>query len=223
MKKFLKIFTYFLVLAGGIALAICYMVIPQETKYAMDVVVEYINKPLPIVGLSIAALSVILFNFLSRTSIGKKALNKLTNKIDYYEKMNADFVNKVDNTIKDITDEINKFKEDSENKIEEYKNEYEDKAKAMNTKFDYIESNLMETLKQIPNKKVQDCICEFENKYEEIKLQTDLVIGSVNDKVVDYKEEQENRFHELEVKFIELKEEFENERKEAIDSKTEEE
>lgn len=45
MKKAIKVITYCLVVCGALALAICYMVIPQETKSAMDIVVEYLNKP----------------------------------------------------------------------------------------------------------------------------------------------------------------------------------
>lgn len=50
MKKFIKIFCFSLLVLGGLALAICYMVIPQETKSAMDIVIGYLNTPLGIVG-----------------------------------------------------------------------------------------------------------------------------------------------------------------------------
>lgn len=50
MKKFIKWFLFSLVLCGGLALAICYMVIPNETKSAMDIVIGYLNTPLFIAG-----------------------------------------------------------------------------------------------------------------------------------------------------------------------------
>ena len=50
MKKFVKWFIFWLVILGGIALAICYMVIPTETKSAIDIVVGYLNTPLGVAG-----------------------------------------------------------------------------------------------------------------------------------------------------------------------------
>lgn len=49
MKKAFKISVYSLILCGIIALAICYIVIPERTKEAMDIVIDYVNKPLGIV------------------------------------------------------------------------------------------------------------------------------------------------------------------------------
>ena len=48
MKKFVKWFLFWLVVLGGIALAICYIVIPEQTKSAADIVVGYLNTPLGI-------------------------------------------------------------------------------------------------------------------------------------------------------------------------------
>ena len=50
MKKFVKWFTFWLIVCGGIALAICYMAIPNETKSAIDIVIGYLNTPLGIAG-----------------------------------------------------------------------------------------------------------------------------------------------------------------------------
>ena len=50
MKKFVKWFLFWLVVLGGIALAICYIVIPEQTKSAADIVVGYLNTPIGIAG-----------------------------------------------------------------------------------------------------------------------------------------------------------------------------
>lgn len=50
MKKFIKWFLFWLVVLGGIALAICYIVIPEQTKSAADIVIGYLNTPLGIAG-----------------------------------------------------------------------------------------------------------------------------------------------------------------------------
>ena len=49
MKKALKISAYSLIVCGIVALAICYIVIPERTKEAMDIVIGYVNRPLGIV------------------------------------------------------------------------------------------------------------------------------------------------------------------------------
>ena len=46
MKKALKISTYCLIVSGIIAIGLCYIIIPERTKSAFDIVVEYLNKPL---------------------------------------------------------------------------------------------------------------------------------------------------------------------------------
>ena len=48
MKKALKISLYLFVLSCIVALALCYIIIPERTKSAIDIVVEYLNKPLGI-------------------------------------------------------------------------------------------------------------------------------------------------------------------------------
>ena len=46
MKKALKISTYCLLVSGIIAIGLCYIIIPERTKSAFDIVVEYLNRPL---------------------------------------------------------------------------------------------------------------------------------------------------------------------------------
>lgn len=50
MKKFVKWFLFSLFVCGSLALAICYMVIPERTKSAVDVFVGYLNTPIGIAG-----------------------------------------------------------------------------------------------------------------------------------------------------------------------------
>lgn len=50
MKKFFKWFLFSLFVCGSLALAVCYMVIPERTKSAIDIVVGYLNTPIGIAG-----------------------------------------------------------------------------------------------------------------------------------------------------------------------------
>ena len=60
MKKALKISTYILIVCGIVALGLCYIIIPDRTKSAIDIVVEYLNKPLGIAFGSTITLGVVL-------------------------------------------------------------------------------------------------------------------------------------------------------------------
>ena len=60
MKKALKISTYILIVCGIVALGLCYIIIPDRTKSAVDIVVEYLNKPLGIAFGSTITLGLVL-------------------------------------------------------------------------------------------------------------------------------------------------------------------
>lgn len=60
MKKALKISTYCLIVSGIVALGLCYIIIPERTKAAADIVVEYLNKPLGIAFGSTITLGLVL-------------------------------------------------------------------------------------------------------------------------------------------------------------------
>ena len=61
MKKALKISLYCFVLSCIVALALCYIIIPERTKEAMDIVVGYLNKPLGIVCGTTVTLGLVAF------------------------------------------------------------------------------------------------------------------------------------------------------------------
>ena len=50
MKKAIKYITYFLIIGIIVSLGLCFIIIPDRTKCAMEVVVEWLNKPLGIIG-----------------------------------------------------------------------------------------------------------------------------------------------------------------------------
>lgn len=77
MKKFfnvVKIILVSLAVALGIAYLVLYIVDPELAKGIMDTVVDYLNRPLPIVGVSLAVLSALAWKIFSSTVFGKKYL-----------------------------------------------------------------------------------------------------------------------------------------------------
>lgn len=50
MKKFIKWFLFALIVSAGIALGVCYIVVPNQTRECVDVVIGYLNTPIFIAG-----------------------------------------------------------------------------------------------------------------------------------------------------------------------------
>ena len=85
MSKTLKIILWSLLGVFITTLVICYLTIPETTKHTVDIVIEYINKPLPIIGVSTLAVGLIIYKIISITGIGKKSLKELENEIKAFE------------------------------------------------------------------------------------------------------------------------------------------
>lgn len=153
MKKFIKWFLFWLVVCGGLALAICYMVIPQQTNSAIDIVIGYLNTPLGIVGGSTITLGMVVYIVVSN-------LLKLNR-----DKAKQDF--------EECKQELEEKKKELDNKVKELeckldkKDEQIDKILQMYFTFKY---HCVDTISQIPNKKVQESlqdlllVCEQEEK-----------------------------------------------------------
>ena len=139
MKKFIKWFLFWLSVGGGLALAICYMVIPEQTKSAVDIVVGYLNTPLGIVGGTTITIGMVAYIVVSN-------LLKL-----YREKAKQDFEEckqELEEKKQQLDEKINEF----ESILNQFKKETNDNIKTL---FVYCNDN-KETLKLVPNKKVQE-------------------------------------------------------------------
>lgn len=77
--KILKISLYVILFACLVAIVVCYCVIPEQAKGVMDKIIEYLNTPIGITGLSIASIGYIFYKIISMTSIGKVGLGTIKN------------------------------------------------------------------------------------------------------------------------------------------------
>lgn len=77
--KILKISLYVILFACIVAIVVCYCVIPEQAKGVMDKIIEYLNTPIGITGLSIASIGYIFYKIISMTSIGKVGLGTIKN------------------------------------------------------------------------------------------------------------------------------------------------
>ena len=150
MKKFVKWFLFSLVVCGGLALAICYMVIPNETKSAMDIVVGYINTPIGIAGGSTITIGLVLY-----------VLFKVI--YDRYRDRVISEIDLVKTTIK-------KEKEEDELVIKQLKEELkirEEQIALLQELIEKTNGSLVEITKLIPNKKVQEKVEELYGREKE--------------------------------------------------------
>ena len=147
MKKAVKISLYCFGLSCFIALALCYIIIPERTKMAMDIVISYINTPLGIVGGTTITMGIVAY-----------VVFKL---ISTY-KVNA------------ITSKYNEAKLGCEKEKEQAKAYYEQALKekeqvqemlnAYNKRLDTQANAIVVVCNTIPNKKVNELASEFESK-----------------------------------------------------------
>ena len=72
MKKALKISAYCLLVSVIIALGLCYIIIPERTKCAMDIVISYLNTPLGIIGGTTLTLGYVVYIVFKIVSIARK-------------------------------------------------------------------------------------------------------------------------------------------------------
>lgn len=167
MKKFIKWFLVITMILGCIALAICYIVIPERTKAAADVVVGYMNTPLFIAGGSTITLGVVV------GAIIKSIYDRYKDNVkDELNNIKLDFEAKK----KEIEDKYNKEKEEFKNEIKELKDEIkiersiaEDCIKQLR---EFCDNNI-ELFELIPNKKVQEKVEELYGREERINEETD--------------------------------------------------
>lgn len=114
---------------------------PEETKAFNDILIDYVNKPLPVVGVSLVVVSKLVFTLFARTSWGKSQIKAVNEKLEETK-------SSVDSKIKLLEEEKALLIQE----LETYK------------------ASLIGVLEQIPNKKVQEKLSELsQGKVEEVK------------------------------------------------------
>lgn len=183
-KRFLKVFICVILFLGLVALLTCYCVMPERTKDAVDIVIEYINKPLPIVGISLATIFVFIYTIYSKTSFGKAQINQAKAQV------------------KELEQEINKYKTyiyEIENKVVDYENEINIVVNGANQRIDFLCEKIVELCEKVPNAKVNALGNEIKDQYADKKAIT-------NDYVMGAKAYSEEQVKELEQRIAELEE-----------------
>lgn len=147
MKKALKISLYCFVLSCIIALALCYIIIPERTKEAMDIVIGYLNKPLGIVCGTTVTLGLVAFVIFKLVmSAHKKSLEQRWNE-----------------SVLSCDKEKEQAKAYYEQALKE-KEQVQEMLSAYNQRLDTQANAIVVVCNTIPNKKVNELALEFSEK-----------------------------------------------------------
>ena len=82
MKKALKITGICLLALGCLAYLLCYIFLKEQTTYFTECVIDFINRPLPIIGVSLVVVLLFVYKVIVNTRFGKQALNKYQNELN---------------------------------------------------------------------------------------------------------------------------------------------
>lgn len=82
MKKALKYIAIGLVLALAVFSVVAYILWKDQTTYIFECIIDFINKPLPIIGVSIAIIGIFVFKCFVASKYGKKALKEYQKALD---------------------------------------------------------------------------------------------------------------------------------------------
>lgn len=155
MKKALKIICLSLIGVALVVAIIGYIFWKEQTIQVFDLIVDYINRPLPIVGVSSIIVAAFLYKCFVSTKYGKKALNELLNEKDK------------------AFEELEQKKELLNKKEEEIKA----LVNAHQSEIDYIKNYLVEFCKLSNNVKVKELGEKLESGYE---LKTQDIIANLD-------------------------------------------
>lgn len=140
-KKIISLIILSVLLGCGIAYLTCYLTIKEDTINFTHGLVDFINKPLPIVGISLAIIGAFVLRLVAMSSWGKKQASLFSEKTDTLKK---------------------ELEEEKCNLIAQQKI-LEESLKEKEEEIKGLEKFVCELCSKIPNKKVQNYIKEYNN------------------------------------------------------------
>lgn len=218
MKKVVKWTAYILILAGAIAAVICYLVVPAETKRAINKLMEYANTPICIAGVTTTVGGILVFvvtrYVMGNTKFGRKELDSMHDAL-------SEFENQSSKSIDDYKNRFDELKSKYEAEFAALKSETDSKVSVVYDEFEDLQKTLLESLKAFPNKHIQELVAEYEARFSERK--EEIIEKTINtNEYVDAKIAEINA--QYEAMFAELRDKVEKTlNEEAKDNQTAEE
>lgn len=193
--KVLKIVLITLIVATLGGFVILYCVNKELGKQILDSTIEFVNKPLPIVGVSFLVFGLLVWKIFSSTIYGKKALAQMKAQYD---------------------EQVALIKAEYEVK----KTEYATILSSYEHEIDVMYDSLIEVCDSIPNKKVKEVSNKLNNEIAKVKTDLrkdfDEIVNSDVETLLKSKEEIIDTIVEIVKK--EMEEKYGKESQEAINS-----
>lgn len=98
-KKALKISLITLLVLSLAFVLVAYILWKDQTTYYVECVIDFINRPLPIIGVSIVIVGAFIYKCFVSTKYGKKALNEYQRKLDDTKRELADKEKQIDDVL----------------------------------------------------------------------------------------------------------------------------
>lgn len=131
---------------------------------------QFFDKKVVVIIVTILSLLYAAVVILSKTSIGKKALNEL-----------RALGHRTEQTARDTLEKVESYKKHAEEEFAAYKAECDRKVAVAISCFSYFESSILDAVSQIPNKKVQERVQEITEQYLEKKQVLEEEFGFIYD------------------------------------------
>lgn len=169
----------------------------EQIKTAID---SFTNKPIVIAIVTVLVSAAFAFILFSKTSLGKKAINKLTDLYALGKEKADKTLQKVEEVETLATEKIEALAAEYEQKAENLKSECEQRVAVVVSLLNFYEETLFAILEKIPNAKVQAELAVFKANYQSKKAAITETIGEIyedfNLAVERNKEEIEQQYKE---------------------------
>lgn len=137
-KKILTIALVVVISLLVVACVVCYFVIPTQFKDAIAIAWDWLNQPLPIVGISTIMVLFFAFKVFASSSFGKKQIKKINEEFARVKQESESSKQELETFKQNLLDMFKEFTKDKDSEIE--------KLKEFN----------QELCKLLPNKKVKE-------------------------------------------------------------------
>ena len=115
MKKTIKILEIVLIslaICCGIAYFVCYIFLKEQTKEFTQNVIDLLNKPLPIIGVSTGVVLFFIYKCFVSTKYGKKRINEFKEENDNLRHEIAKYKQTVNLALNNCENSVNELKND---------------------------------------------------------------------------------------------------------------
>lgn len=198
MKKVVKWTVYILLLAATAAAVVCYLIFPAETKRAIDKIMQYVNTPVAIAGITTTvggALAFVISKYiLGNTKFGRQELDSIHETVNQFKDQSS-------KAIGEYKDKFGELKADYENKFEDLKSETDAKVTVVYNEFKDLQGTLLGSLEAFPNKHIQELVAEYKARFQE--REGEIIEKTINTnefidkKIAEIKAQYESMFEEL--------------------------